>query len=130
MSCFERRFFRPLSRGRTSRRSCRGRGRRLARRTWRCTRGSRRSSARRADRRPRTHARAAPHKCILLLMTWNCSAWKWKLRYITFGVPTTATHASWFLVLGYQWASVVSLFHFYYYTWNFSTGVLLWNNNC
>lgn len=52
------------------RRSCRGRGRQLARRTWRCMRGSQRSSARRADT-PRTDAHpctAAPHKCILFIM--------------------------------------------------------------
>lgn len=53
------------------RRSCRGRGRQLARRTWRCTRGSQRSSARRADTsledaHPCT---AAPHKCILFMTT-------------------------------------------------------------
>ena len=67
--CFGCRFFHHPSPGQILKRSCRGRGRQLARRTWRCTRGSPRSLARRADTPLEdTHpCTAAPQKCILFM---------------------------------------------------------------
>lgn len=43
------RFFHHQSQGRTLRKCSQGKGRQLARRTWRCMRGSRKSSVRRVD---------------------------------------------------------------------------------
>lgn len=128
--CFECRFFHHLSQGRILRRSCRGRGRQLARRIWRCMRGSLRSSARRADTpRADTHpCTAAPQKCILfitsIVLLGSCIhrivhlvAQLWVI--MAAALPCWATDGP----------LLSTYFNFYLCTWKFSAGVLLNNNS-
>jgi hypothetical protein len=70
------RFFPHQSQGRTLRKSSQGRGRQLARRTWRCMRGSPKSLVRRADAPPPKLMHSCSTEGMCIVYDFDCSSWK------------------------------------------------------